>query len=127
MRAEQRTKLRRLNNNNDGDITARLNALGSNIETLQDNVSKITDDQIENSGGNNNGENSNGGGNTTIGGNKNDVNNAQTGNGRGNNRSNSGNFGLSARRRGAFSYMTIDRVATTKVHDMHHFFKSYKT
>ena len=34
-----------LDNNDASDITARVNALGSTIETLQDTVSRITDDQ----------------------------------------------------------------------------------
>ena len=45
-----------LNNNDDGDITARVNALGSTVETLQETVSQTTDDQTENGGGNNNSE-----------------------------------------------------------------------
>ena len=91
--AERSTKRRRINNNDDGDITARVNALGSTIKTLQDTVSQITDNQT---GGENHG-----------------GNNAQTVNGGVNNRYNSGNFGGSARRHGAFSYMTTARVATT--------------
>ena len=46
--------------------------------------------------------------------------NSQYGNGCGNNRSKSGNVGGSARRHGAFFYMTKARVETTKVHDMNH-------
>ena len=37
--AERRTKRRRLNNNDDSDITSRVNDLGSTIETLQETVS----------------------------------------------------------------------------------------
>ena len=107
--AERSTKRRRLNNNDDGDITARINALGSSIETLQNTVSIITDDQTYNGGGNNH-----------SGGNNNSGKNAQNGNGNGNNRSNSGNFGKSTRRHGAFSYMTTAMTETTKVHDMNH-------
>ena len=84
--------------------------MGSTIETLQDNVSGITDDQTDNAGGKNN-----------SGGNKNGGNNAQNGNGGGNNRSNIGNFNGSTRRRGAFYYMTTARVTKTKVHDVNHF------
>ena len=102
IRSEQRAKLRRLNNNDDGDITARVNVLGSTIETLQDTGSRITDDQTNNGVGNNNGGNNNRGGNNNGGGNNNYGNNAQNGRGGGNNRSNSSNFGGGARRRGAF-------------------------
>ena len=59
-------KAKRLNNNDDGDVTARVNALGSNIGTLQNTVSRITDYQTYNGGGNNNGGNDNGVGNTTV-------------------------------------------------------------
>ena len=55
------TKQRRLNNNNGGDITARVNYLGSTTETLQETFSRITDDQIENGGGNNNSRGNNNG------------------------------------------------------------------
>ena len=99
----------RLNNNNDSDITARVNDLGSTIETLQDTVSQITDYQTDNGVGNNN-----------SGGNKNGGNNAHNGNGGENNRYNIGKLGGSRRRPGAFSYMTTARVVTTKVHDMNH-------
>ena len=55
------TKQRRINNNDDSDITAILNVLGSTIDTLQDTVSLITDYHIDNGGGNNNnGGNKNG-------------------------------------------------------------------
>ena len=83
--------------------------MGSTIETLQETVSQITDYSAENGGGNNN-----------RGGNNNGGNNAQIGNGSENNRSNSGKFGGSTRRRGAFYCLAKDRVATTKAHDMNH-------
>ena len=111
---ERRKKKMNLNNNDDGDITARVNALGSTIEYLQVVFIQITDDHTYNGGVNNNGGNNNRGGKNNSGG------NAQNGNCGGNNRSNMGNFGGSARRHGAFSYMTMDRLATTKVHDIHH-------
>ena len=47
IRSEQRTKRRRLNNNDDSDITAKVDALGSTIETLQDTGIQITDDQTK--------------------------------------------------------------------------------
>ena len=53
--------------------------MGSTFETLQETVSRITDDQTENLGGNNN-----------IGDKNNGGNNAHNGNGDVNNRSNSG-------------------------------------
>ena len=81
--------------------------MSSTSETLQETVSQITDDNTDNRGGNN----KNGGNN--IGG-----KNVQNGNGGGNNISNRNNFGGSARSRGPFPYMTTDRVAATKVHDI---------
>ena len=51
--AEQRTNRKRLNNNDDGDIRARVNDLVSTIKTLQDTVSQITDNQTDNGGYNN--------------------------------------------------------------------------
>ena len=81
----------------------------STIETLQDTVSRITDDYTDNVGGNDN-----------SGGNNNGGKNAQNGDGNVNNRSNIGKFGGSERRRGAFSYMTTTRLATAKVHHMNH-------
>ena len=84
--------------------------MGSTIETLQYTVSRINDYQTDNGGGNNKSR-----------GNKNGGNNTQNGNCGGNNRSNSGNFGVSARRHEAFSYMTMDRLATTKVNDTNNF------
>ena len=106
---EIRTKQRRLNNNDDGDITARVNYLYSNIENLQDTVSQITDNQTDNGGGNNN-----------SGDNKNGGNNAHNGNGNGNNIPNSGTFIDNEIRRGEFYYMTTFRLATTNVHAMNH-------
>ena len=99
----------RLNDNYDGYITARVNALGSTIETLQDNVSWISNGHTENVGRNNNSASNN-----------NDGNNAKNGHVNVNNRSNSSNFDGSMRRRGVFSYMTTARMETTKVHDMNH-------
>ena len=94
--------------------------MGSTIETLQDTSSQINDDQTDKCGGKNNGGNKPGRGNNNSGGNKNGGNNAYNDNGGVNNSSNSGKFGSSARRRGEFTYITTARVATTKVHDMHH-------
>ena len=94
--------------------------MGSTIETLQDNVSRITDDLIDNGGGNNIGGNNNGGVNNKIGVNNNVGNNAPNVNVLGNIGYNSGNFCASAIIRGSFSYMNMDRVALKKVHDMHH-------
>ena len=81
----------------------------STIEPLKDIVSRITYDQTYNVGGNNNSDGKNNG-----------ENNSQNGNGNGSNMSTSRNFGCSARRRVAFYYMNMDRVETTKVHDMNH-------
>ena len=94
--------------------------MGSTIETLQDTVIRITDDQKNNSGGNNIGGNKNGESNNNGEGNNNDENNAHNCNGGGNNISNSGNFGGIYRRRGLFYYTTMDRVKSTRMHDMHH-------
>ena len=69
--SEQRKNWRRINNNDDSYIIARVNDLGSIIETLQETVSWITDDPTDNGEGNNNGENNNGGGNNNSGRNKN--------------------------------------------------------
>ena len=106
------TKQRSLNNIDDGDITATVNALVSTIENLQDTVCQITDDQTDNVGGNNNGGNNNGAGKNNVGCNKNGGSNAQNGNVCVNNRSNSGNLSGSARRGVAFSCITTARVAT---------------
>ena len=64
--AGRRKNRRRLNNHFDGDITARVNDLGSTIETLEDTLSRITDDQTDNGGGNKDGRNNIGGGKNTI-------------------------------------------------------------
>ena len=69
--AKRRTKQRSINNNDDGDITARVDYLGSTIETLEDTVSLITDDQTYNGGGKKDGGNNIEGGNNNIGGNNN--------------------------------------------------------
>ena len=113
--AEQRTKGRRLNNNDDDDITAIVNDLGSSIETLQDTVSRITDDQKDNGGGNNNNVGNNNGGRN--------AQNVKSGE---NDRSNGGNFGGSARRCREFYYRTTDTMEKPKVNDMNHVTKPTK-